>query len=247
MIVGGGGADLAITTFKRYEKKFIITKEQQKLLLPAVNEHMSEDPYCLDGKSYRLLNLYFDDDENSVIINSIMKPKYKEKLRLRCYGVPENGDSTVYFEIKSKLYGIVAKRRVGMKYSDALEYIKSGRHPETDVYIYNQVLDEIDELRKRKPCHPRIIIAYDRTAYFQRDRRSVRLTFDENIVTNRENLDILGFDGGKDLLPPGYLILEVKTPDTIPLWMSKAFSEAGVFMTSFSKYGREYRNTYSQI
>jgi hypothetical protein len=134
-----------------------------------------------------------------------------------------------------------------MKYSDALEYIKSGKHPETDVYIYNQVLDEIDELRKRKPCHPRIIIAYDRTAYFQRDRRSVRLTFDENIVTNRENLDILGFDGGKDLLPPGYLILEVKTPDTIPLWMSKAFSEAGVFMTSFSKYGREYRNTYSQI
>lgn len=237
---------MAITTFKRYEKKFLITTKQRDMLLPAINANMAEDPYCLDGKSYRIINLYFDDDESSVIVNSIMKPRYKEKLRLRCYGVPDDENGTVYFEIKSKLYGVVAKRRVGMKYKDALEYIKSGKHPETDVYIYNQVLNEIDEFRKRTPCRPRLIISYDRTAYFQRDRRSVRLTFDENIVTNRDNLDIMKFDGGEPLLPPGYLILEVKTPDTIPLWMSQAFSEAGVYMTSFSKYGREYRKTYSQ-
>ena len=92
---------MAVTTFQRYEKKFYITKQQRDRLLPVILEHMEPDEYCLDGKSYNLVNLYFDDDDDTVIINSVMKPKYKEKLRLRCYGAPKSGDDTVYFEIKS--------------------------------------------------------------------------------------------------------------------------------------------------
>ena len=233
---------MAVTTFQRYEKKFYITKQQRDRLLPVILEHMEPDEYCLDGKSYNLVNLYFDDDDDTVIINSVMKPKYKEKLRLRCYGAPKSGDDTVYFEIKSKLYGTVVKRRAGMRYADALEYIKSGKRPQTDVYIYRQVLDEIDELRKRCPCVPRLIISYDRQAFFMREDPSVRLTFDENIMTCRDDLDLTHYKGGQYLIPPDNVILEIKVPYSIPLWLSKACSDEGIFMSSFSKYGREYKN-----
>ena len=238
---------MAITTFQRYEKKFYITKSQRDALLPAIYENMDPDKYCLDGKSYNLINLYFDDDENTVILNSILKPRYKEKLRLRSYGAPQSDDDTVYFEIKSKLYGVVAKRRAAMRYGDAKEYMETGKRPQTDVYIYNQVLDEIDEFRRRTPCKPRLIISYDRQAYFQKNNKSIRLTFDQNIVTNREVLDISRFKGGEPLLPNDHMILEIKIPGAIPLWLSKALSEENIFMTSYSKYGKEFTKHHNNL
>lgn len=233
---------MALTTFQRYEKKFYVTRAQYERLLPVILENMDPDQYCLDGKSYNLVNLYFDDDDDSVIKNSILKPRYKEKLRLRCYGPPSSDDTIVYFEIKSKLYGTVVKRRAGMRYAEALEYIETGKRPPTDIYIYRQVLDEIDELRRRKPCKPRLIISYDRHAYFMRSDPTVRLTFDENIMTKRDDLDLSHYKGGRFLIPPDDLILEIKIPDSIPLWLSKALSDESVFITSFSKYGHEYKN-----
>ena len=233
---------MAVMTFRRYEKKFYISRDQYERLLPAVLEHMEPDKYCIDGKSYNLVNLYFDDDDDTVIINSILKPRYKEKLRLRCYGAPGSDESVVYFEIKSKLYGTVIKRRVGMRYADALEYIESGVRPQTDIYINRQVLDEIDELRKRIPCKPRLIISYDRHAYFMKTDPTVRLTFDENIMTCRDDLNLSHYKGGPYLIPPDDLILEIKIPYAVPLWLSQALSEEGIFMTSFSKYGKEYKN-----
>lgn len=233
---------MAVTTFKRYEKKFYITRDQYERLLPVVLSHMEPDKYCIDDKSYNLVNLYFDDDNDSVILNSVMKPRYKEKLRLRCYGPPSSDESIVYFEIKSKLYGVVVKRRAGMRYADALEYIESGKRPDTDIYIYRQVLDEIDALRERKPCKPKLIISYDRHAYFMRTDPRVRLTVDENIMSERKDLNLYHYRGGPYLIPPDDLILEIKIPDAIPLWLSKALSDEGVFITSFSKYGREYKN-----
>ncbi len=238
---------MAVTTFKRYEEKFYITREQHDRLLPVILRHMDPDKYCIDGKSYNLVNLYFDDDNDSIIINSILKPKYKEKLRLRCYGPPASDDTTVYFEIKSKLYGTVIKRRAGMRYADALEYIESGKRPKTDIYIYNQVLDEIDALRIRKPCKPKLIISYDRRAFYMRGDPTVRLTFDENIMSTRYDLDLSHYKGGEYLIPPDNMILEIKISDSMPLWLSQALSEEGVFITSFSKYGKEYKKHQLQI
>ena len=233
---------MAVTTFKRLEKKFYITRAQHDRLLPIILQHMDPDPYCLDGKNYNLVNLYFDDDDDSVIINSLLKPRYKEKLRLRCYGPPASDDTVVYFEIKSKLYGTVIKRRAGMSYGDALEYIETGKRPETDIYIYKQVLDEIDELRKRKPCKPKLIISYDRSAYYLRGDPAVRLTFDENIMSERDDLNLSHYRGGEYLIPPDDMILEIKISGAMPLWLSQTLSDEGIFMTSFSKYGKEYKN-----
>ena len=227
--------------FQRHELKYLVTETQRGRLEEAFESCMVPDPH---GES-TICNVYYDTPDFRLIRASLEKPVYKEKLRLRCYGAPSSDESVVYFEIKSKLYGTVVKRRVEMKYGDALEYINSGKRPQTDIYINRQVLDEIDELRGRMQCKPRLIISYDRHAYFMKSDPAVRLTFDENIMMCRDDLDLSHYKGGAYLIPPDDLILEIKIPYAVPLWLSQALSEEGIFMTSFSKYGKEYKKRHS--
>ena len=114
---------MPITTFKRFEKKFIITREQYERLMPSILNYMDADAYCIDGKSYNLVNLYFDDDDDSIIRESLRKPKYKEKLRIRSYDVPQSENSTVFIEIKRKFNGVVTKRRAALPYKEVLHYL----------------------------------------------------------------------------------------------------------------------------
>ncbi len=45
---------------------------------------------------------------------------------------------------------------------------------------------------------------------------------------------------GKPLIRSGEHLLEIKTEGAMPLWLSRALDENGIFPTSFSKYGTAY-------
>jgi hypothetical protein len=45
---------------------------------------------------------------------------------------------------------------------------------------------------------------------------------------------------GERLLPEGQWLMEIKTPQAIPLWLARTLSELRLYPVSFSKYGREY-------
>ena len=85
------------TVFSRYEIKYLITKEQKNRLLEVMDIHMKPDDF---GKS-TICKIYFDTPDKVLIRRSLEKPCYKEKLRLRSYGV-SNPESTVFLEIKKK-------------------------------------------------------------------------------------------------------------------------------------------------
>ena len=105
-------------TFKRYEKKFLISEEQCRLLLQRLEGKMVPDKY----PHSTITNIYYDTPEFQIIRRSIAKPLYKEKLRLRSYGVPSE-NSRVFVEIKKKFKGVVYKRRVDMKLHQAKQYL----------------------------------------------------------------------------------------------------------------------------
>lgn len=94
-------------SFERCEKKYFLTPLQQEFLLCRMSRHMSADRY---GK-YKICNIYYDADDWRLIRASIDKPVYKEKLRVRSYGVPDEGGS-VFVELKKKYDGVVYKRRI---------------------------------------------------------------------------------------------------------------------------------------
>lgn len=104
-----------------------------------------------------------------------------------------------------------------------------------------QVINEIEYILKIYDLEPKLYLAYDRKALFSKENHDLRITFDTNIRTRRYDLTLERGDHGQYLLDSGQWLMEVKAEKSIPIWLSKLLSEYGVFSTSFSKYGTEYR------
>lgn len=218
--------------FKRVEKKYLLTKEQYEGLMPLINEHMRGDEY---GES-TICNIYYDTPNNRLIRLSLDKPVYKEKLRLRTYGAP-NENTTAFVEIKKKYQGIVYKRRISMKYSEAMAFTKDRMPPVKDSQIAHEItwlLNYYDGIA------PAMVLTYDRTAYFAKNDPNLRITFDKNIMWRDYDIDLLLGIYGNSILPEGCRLMEVKIPDAMPLWLAHKFDELKIVPTSFSKYGKAY-------
>lgn len=82
-------------SFKRVEKKYLLTPQQYDALLDGMTPYMKADEY---GR-YTICNIYYDTDNFQLIRTSLEKPVYKEKLRLRSYGTPTD-EQKVFVEIK---------------------------------------------------------------------------------------------------------------------------------------------------
>ena len=113
---------MAIEVFNRYEKKYLLTRQQYDSIIAAMKNHMGLDRYNENGESYKICNIYYDTWDDRLISASIEKPVYKEKLRVRSYGVPDLNES-VFVEIKKKYNGVINKRRTSMKLEDAYGYM----------------------------------------------------------------------------------------------------------------------------
>lgn len=239
---GTGGVDLAIEIFNRYEKKYMIDAGIYDTLIQELSEYMEPDKHCLNGNHYSICNIYYDTDTDELIRRSIEKPIYKEKLRLRSYGKPDD-DSEAFIEIKKKYKGIVNKRRTTMTLKQALDYLENGVYPESE-NISRQVMNEIAYFISYYTVKPKVYISYDRVALFGKDDDSFRVTFDTNIQTRREDLDLRKGAYGKQLLPEGKILMEAKISGGFPLWFSRIITKHGIYPASFSKYGTEYKNYF---
>ena len=100
-------ADTMQSSFARYEQKYFLTPAQLAALLARIAPHIQRDAHA----RYTICNLYYDTDDWRLIRASLEKPIYKEKLRVRSYGVPQE-DGKVFVELKKKFDGVVYKRRI---------------------------------------------------------------------------------------------------------------------------------------
>ncbi len=232
---------MAISTFKRKEIKFLLNDEQYESLIPAINEHMIPDAFCVDGREYGVYNIYYDTADSYLIRESLAKPYYKEKIRLRSYYSPAKPDDPVFLEIKKKIGGVVAKRRVTLTLQEAENYLLNGIKPDTDKYIQKQVLSEIDVFLRRYPVAPMQYISYQRYAFFGREDKTFRLTFDRNLTERREDLTLAKGNFGTQIILPTQHLMEVKISDSVPMWLCEKLAELKIYKTSFSKYGKAYK------
>lgn len=224
-------------TFKRKEVKFLLTQEQYLAMREALAPYMTEDKY---GK-HTICNIYCDSENNDLIRESLEKPVYKEKLRLRTYGTPKSG-SKVFLEIKKKFKGTVYKRRTELTYDEAWNYLAHGQPPEER----SQELDEIDYMIRRRGLKPKIVICYDRRALYGNDDKEFRVTFDSNIRSRTDRLDLRNGDFGEILQSAPAYIMEIKVGSAMPLWMTRILSELRIYQGTFSKYGSIYLNNIAK-
>lgn len=220
--------------FQRVEKKYLLTKEQQAALMARIGGYLAPDPF----PHATICSLYLDTPDHRIIRHSREAVDYKEKLRLRSYGTPDD-EATVFLELKKKFGGVVYKRREAMPLREVLQYLSGGPAPKD-----TQIMRELDYAMQfyHQPA-PAMFIAYERDAWFVRDDEQIRITFDSNARYRAAGLDLRAGSGGTALLPQDTVILEVKTIGAMPLWLADALCDCHILPGSFSKYGAAYERT----
>ena len=219
--------------FQRYETKYLLSRKQKEKIIRAMKPYMEPDEY---GHS-TIRNIYYDTDNYRLVRTSLQKPVYKEKLRVRSYKTAGPEDE-VFVELKKKFNDIVYKRRFSTTEKLAEEYL-TGQKP---LPVKTQITAEVDYfLRFYETLAPRVFLSYEREAYFTKKPSGFRVTFDENILWRETDLTLEKSIYGESVLTPGQVLMEIKTPDSIPLWMVRILSEEKIRKTSFSKYGNAYQ------
>lgn len=226
-----------IETFKRVEDKYVLTPEEKEEFLARCKDYITEDVYY----KYSVHSVYYDNASNDLAVHSLMKPDYKMKLRLRCYGEPSE-DKPVFLETKKKYDKIVYKRRIDLGLQEAIDYLEYGKPH----HVKNNTADEIDYILNYYNLEAKVYIAYDRECYAAINEADVRITFDKNI---RYRIDDVSLEekGNEEKLKDGFVMLEVKATKRYPMWLVKVLSEMKLYKTSFSKYGTIYSVNFDEL
>ncbi len=190
---------------------------------------MNEDEYGVST----INNVYFDTPSYLLIRNSIEKTGFKEKLRVRSYGATTK-DSKVFIEMKRKYNGLVYKRRLSVGYEEGYNFLVHHK----PLSAQSQISRELDYfVNHYNALSPKMKIDYQREAFFGKDDRSFRVTFDYNIKVNRTEF----VDEVQGIIADDQVLLEVKTSKGYPQWLLDYLNHNHIYKTSFSKYGMAYK------
>ncbi|MBR3553335.1 MAG: polyphosphate polymerase domain-containing protein [Clostridia bacterium] len=222
-----------VVVMTRYEMKYLLDQAQVAFLRERLPQHMRADRFGLTS----IASLYYDTPDYRLIRTSIEKPPFKEKIRLRSYGLATE-TSPVFLELKRKAYGIVYKRRV----ETTIPLVHKFFAGEGDICAGGQINREITYFRDYYgTLAPSCLIAYDRIAYFE-PGTDLRVTIDHDPRYRVDDLTLTHSMAGTPLLPPGGAILEIKVQGAMPLWLPRLLDEGGILKSSFSKYGAAYQH-----
>lgn len=238
--------------FKRFEIKYMIDETVFEKLMEVMDGYMIADEH---GRS-TVCSLYYDTPKHLLIRRSLEHPVYKEKLRLRSYGVAKPSD-TVFVELKKKFCSVVYKRRIAMTYDKALSYLAgNGQIDESQIdesqitdsqtvdsqIADSQIASEINyALKIYENLAPAVLLSYEREAFYARNNHEFRVTFDRNILWRDYDLSLAKGIYGTPILADQKVLMEVKTDGAIPGWMVDFLTANKLYKTSFSKYGTAYR------
>lgn len=225
-----------VVVMKRYEMKYLLSAEQTAFLRENLVGHMETDRFGLTS----IASLYYDTPDRRLIRSSIEKPDFKEKIRLRSYGLATDS-SPVFLELKRKTEGVVYKRRI----QSTVPLVKRFFDGESDTCADGQIGRELVYFRDYyRDLVPSCLIIYDRIAYYEPDG-DLRLTIDYDPRYRTEDLTLTKDMKGQPLLPEGSAILEIKVQQAVPLWLTPILSKAKIYTGSFSKYGAAYQRQMS--
>lgn len=217
--------------FARYELKFILSIEQFNKIKNIICKYMCKDKYF----NTKIRNIFYDTPNYYLIRNSIEKPEYKEKIRLRTYKTIRY-DEDVFVEIKKKYKKKVYKRREILPYNVARLFLEQKVIPNS-----LQITKEINyAINYYKELMPVIYLSYEREAYKGITDETFRVTFDRNIIWRDYNIDLTEEVYGEQLLSSDKVLMEVKTNMGLPRWLLDFLSENHIYKQSFSKYGNVY-------
>lgn len=229
-----------VTRFDRLELKLLVSRQQADTVLPLIRARLTPDPYGLAGR-YRVVSVYFDNAAHDVYFERQRGLTPRHKLRVRYYGL-DSPSPVAFVEIKSKVGRRVIKRRAQAAPDTALALLDPDGS--VDGHALDEtgagVLREAATMVKSRGFDPTVVLSYQRLAFSGSGAETgLRVTFDDEVRYRFDRpAEYADPEFAGEVLPEGTLVLEVKTPEAVPYWLTHALGQAGCILQSFSKYCR---------
>ena len=217
---------------RRQEYKYFINNADIAVIRGLIQNTMILDNYAdSDTRHYRVTSLYFDSFDDSDLDEKLDGILDRKKYRIRIYN---DNSSTVKLEVKKKNGTVISKDSTLITQQSA-DCLINGRSEQ--IREKNNVINLLIAKIKSDGYRPKVIVEYDREAYFL-PYGDIRLTFDKNLRTYNFQHNI--FDLSKSSSLPVFLdnmqIMELKFSIPLPEYISKALSTVSLTRCSISKY-----------
>jgi len=215
----------------RHELKYLISTRDYLVLRGKLNQLMLPDPFSGPDNQYLIRSLYFDDMDNSALIDKLSGVEKRKKYRLRLYN---HRDTLVKLEKKGKSgqYTLKESERVTRFFCKQIiagdfNFLKnSDSILQRDLYVQ----------MKTRLLRPVVLVDYIREAYLH-PLGNVRITFDMKLKTGLRSIEFFNPGVGLiEVLRPGTLIMEVKFDQFLPQSIQKLLAGVKGERDSISKY-----------
>jgi SPX domain protein involved in polyphosphate accumulation len=227
-----------VRKFNRFELKYVLSYEIATKLKSNILKYALPDLFGYGDGKYIITSLYYDSPDYRFYWEKVDGIKYRRKLRIRWYETEERlqDDSIVFLEIKQRIDLVTQKRRIPIKYKDAILFCQEGiippHEPEDE-----QTIDEMYSLLKLYNLKPTVITTYERQAFVGTDYdMGLRITFDTHVAYRTKDLDLNAGTYDGFIVPPNFVIMEIKTNERVPYWITELVSEKELQLIRVSKY-----------
>lgn len=215
----------------RHEYKYLINCIQENLLLIKASSIMELDSHVSENGMYKIRSLYFDDENDSCLLENYNGTDPRSKFRIRYYN---NDRNHLVLEKKSKKKGMCLKESCVITQEECKEFIE-GNENLVDNNMSEQKKKLFCEIQTRK-LRPKVIVTYERVPFVYL-AGNVRVTFDKNISSSNDlSLFLTGNYCERPIMPLGYSILEVKWDEVIPKHIKDVLLLEELRWIAFSKY-----------
>jgi SPX domain protein involved in polyphosphate accumulation len=227
-----------IRSFNRFELKYLITLKQADAFKSALRAYLIPDEHS--NGSYGLSSLYYDSPDYRCYWEKVDGLKSRRKLRIRFYETVEKvtDDTIVFIEIKQRIDRVTQKRRAFLTYGDALRLCNEREIPDHSPED-QAVIEEVAVFAWQYNLLPSCLVRYNRLALIGTDYDiGLRVTFDTILSYRTDKLDLREQAPNLPMLPPGYVVMEIKVNERIPYWLTELVAGHNLQMVRMSKYCR---------
>ncbi len=217
----------------RFEIKYRLHCERSRKFLERIAPYIRSDPHNSADGFYRVVSLYYDSPDFVCFVEKLDGIKFRRKMRIRLYN---ECDDEAFLEIKQRIDRTIQKRRVKDNLNDIMKYLDP-KNGDERIMIPDRVYGEALFLVHTMQMEPKIMVSYNREAYFSIYEPGLRITVDKNLRYRKYRGEFTFHSGGERFFfPPYEVILEVKFNDVIPDWLCSCLNSFNLVQSRISKY-----------
>ena len=227
-------------SFSRYEFKYLLPLKKANQIENEIKNFMTLDKNALKNKNknYFVRSLYFDNEIYSNFYEKVDGMETRKKFRIRVYSSNEKSKSPIFLEMKGRQNQRTYKLRTEIDKSH-LTYLINNENLDSLLKIYssqNNVVNHFifDSLKKK--IKPKVLVDYDRRAYFNKFGLLFRLTFDNNILSSPSNTLFNKKNLSFKETRAGHTVLELKFERSIQPWFHRIIQNYNLSRISISKF-----------